>query len=221
MQRHITSLSGMPKIDVSPLCVCTVFVVWYQLTPMPPLTAGRYPNHAVSKRLEASERHMREIRKLRTNDGDYYHGFHSGVLASARLFKDHADILHVNEHGVSLLEMTKIGNSYQTRLTNELSFPGIQWGTHDSGRKTFGEDWAKQQRLSARQRWRGTSSLIIRNPRLRTDGPSKSRRTATLSLSILIQTPSRPSNNTACTTNYIILWSLSFWYLETKWYLEN
>jgi hypothetical protein len=43
---------------------------------------------------------MKEISKLFTPDGDYHHGFHTGVLAASRLFKEQADILDVNEHEV-------------------------------------------------------------------------------------------------------------------------
>ena len=63
-------------------------------------TVARYPNHEASKRLEASEDHREELEKLRSPDGDYFHGFHSGVLAAAKMFQEHADILHVNEHDV-------------------------------------------------------------------------------------------------------------------------
>lgn len=70
------------------------------------LSAGRYPNHEASKRLESSEEHREELEKLRSADGDYYHGFHSGVLATANMFKDHADILHINKHNVSMMHDT-------------------------------------------------------------------------------------------------------------------
>lgn len=66
-------------------------------TRIPLLMTGRYPNHATSKKLDKSEEHRTEIEKLRSADGDYHHGFHCGLLAASRLFKDHSDILHVNE----------------------------------------------------------------------------------------------------------------------------
>lgn len=62
---------------------------------------GRYPNHEASKRLESSDEHREELEKLRSAEGDYHHGFHSGVLAASKMFQEHADILHVNEHTVS------------------------------------------------------------------------------------------------------------------------
>lgn len=57
----------------------------------------RYPNHSASKRIDSSEAYKKDIEKLRSNDGDYHHGFNCGVLAAARMFADQADILHVNE----------------------------------------------------------------------------------------------------------------------------
>lgn len=35
---------------------------------------------------------------LRTAEADFHHGFHSGVLAAARMFKEQSDILHINEY---------------------------------------------------------------------------------------------------------------------------
>ena len=63
--------------------------------------ADRYPNHEASKRIEQTEEYKPEIQKLRGDDGDYFHGFNSGVLAATRMFNEKADILHVNDFEVS------------------------------------------------------------------------------------------------------------------------
>jgi hypothetical protein len=73
------------------------------MTSLVSIHKDRYPNHEASKRLEASEDHREELEKLRSPDGDYFHGFHSGVLAAAKMFQEHADILHVNEHDVIIM----------------------------------------------------------------------------------------------------------------------
>jgi hypothetical protein len=54
--------------------------------------APRFPTHPASKWLDHSKDHKDEINKLQGMDGDFYHGFNSGVLAAARMFKDHAEI---------------------------------------------------------------------------------------------------------------------------------
>ena len=59
----------------------------------------RYPNHEASQRID--EEYKEEIEKLRGDDGDFHHGFNSGVLAAVRMFKEKADILHVNDFEVS------------------------------------------------------------------------------------------------------------------------
>jgi len=59
----------------------------------------RHPNHAASKRIEKSEELREYISKLRSQDGDFHHGLNSGILAAARMFKDHANITHVSELG--------------------------------------------------------------------------------------------------------------------------
>jgi hypothetical protein len=62
-------------------------------------SADRYPNHEASKRIDKEQKE--EIEKLRSDDGDYHHGFNSGVLATVRMFKEKADILHINDFKVS------------------------------------------------------------------------------------------------------------------------
>ena len=64
--------------------------------------SDRYPNHAASSRIEKAEEYKEEIRKLRDSDGDFHHGFNTGVLAATRMFKEKADILHVNDFQVRL-----------------------------------------------------------------------------------------------------------------------
>ena len=63
----------------------------------------RYPNHEASKRIEETEEYKAEIQKLRDNDGDFHHGFNTGVLAATRMFKEKADILHVNDFEVRII----------------------------------------------------------------------------------------------------------------------
>mmetsp|Transcript_25625 Transcript_25625/g.31559 ORF Transcript_25625/g.31559 Transcript_25625/m.31559 type:complete len:172 (-) Transcript_25625:229-744(-) len=61
-------------------------LVWFALN------RTRYPNHPLSKNIEESECHREKLEKLRSNDGDFHHGFNSGVLATSRLFKHISDI---------------------------------------------------------------------------------------------------------------------------------
>ncbi|KAL3925439.1 MAG: hypothetical protein SGILL_000404 [Bacillariaceae sp.] len=55
----------------------------------------RYPNNPNSKRIENA--YKEEIERLRSDDGDYHHGFNAGVLAASRMFASQADVLHVND----------------------------------------------------------------------------------------------------------------------------
>lgn len=61
----------------------------------------RFPNHVDSKRIQDSEEHREDLELLKTDDADYHHGFQAGVLAAARMFKEHSDILHINGEEVS------------------------------------------------------------------------------------------------------------------------
>lgn len=56
------------------------------------LSSARFPTHPASKWLDHSEDHKDEIDKLHSIDGDFHHGFNSGVLAAARMFKDHVEV---------------------------------------------------------------------------------------------------------------------------------
>ena len=56
------------------------------------LRPARFPTHAASKWLDHSKEHKSDIEKLHSIDGDFYHGFNSGVLAASRLFREHTDL---------------------------------------------------------------------------------------------------------------------------------
>jgi len=58
--------------------------------------SGRYPLHKERKRIE--EEHADELKKLETNDADYHHGMHVGLLAATKLFEQHAEVIeHVEK----------------------------------------------------------------------------------------------------------------------------
>lgn len=85
----------------------------------------RYPNHAASKRLDMSKEHCDEIDKLRSDDGDYHHGFNSGVLAAARMFEAHADILHVNDEECHLKMKDIESQHVQNVKKSQTVFPNL------------------------------------------------------------------------------------------------
>jgi hypothetical protein len=60
------------------------------------LTTARFPTHPASKWLDHSKDHKDDIGKLHSMDGDFHHGFNSGLLAAARMFKDHAESADVD-----------------------------------------------------------------------------------------------------------------------------
>ncbi|KAL7518069.1 hypothetical protein ACHAWX_002927 [Stephanocyclus meneghinianus] len=64
----------------------TYELVWYARN------RTRFPTHDASKWLDHSKEHKSDIEKLRSIDGDFYHGFNSGVLAASRMFREHADL---------------------------------------------------------------------------------------------------------------------------------
>mmetsp|Transcript_28869 Transcript_28869/g.44374 ORF Transcript_28869/g.44374 Transcript_28869/m.44374 type:complete len:160 (+) Transcript_28869:1-480(+) len=87
----------------------------------------RFPNHEVSKWLDHSEEHREDIRNLRSDDGDFHHGFNSGVLAATRMFMDHADLSHVNnfekENADALIQAEQ---QHTTRVeTSRAAFPKL------------------------------------------------------------------------------------------------
>jgi hypothetical protein len=65
--------------------------------------SDRYPNHEASHRID--QEFKNEIEQLRGQDGDFFHGYNSGVLAAARLFRKQADILHINDIVSTLKEV--------------------------------------------------------------------------------------------------------------------
>ena len=73
-------------------------LVWYARN------RTRYPAHEVSKWLDHSEEHSTDIDNLHGTDGDFHHGFNSGVLAASRMFKDHADVSEVQSDSEDMFE---------------------------------------------------------------------------------------------------------------------
>ena len=88
------------------------------------LTTARFPTHPASKWLDHSKDHKDEIDKLHSMDGDFHHGFNSGVLAAARMFKDHAESADVAfESAKEAPSMKK--NIYESKR----SFPDLSVNT--------------------------------------------------------------------------------------------
>ena len=89
------------------------------------LLLDRYHNHEASKRIE--KEYSDEIEKLRSDDGDFHHGFNSGLLAATRMFNEQADILHINAFD----EMTKDFQNEAAKHTETIektkeSFPNLE-----------------------------------------------------------------------------------------------
>lgn len=90
--------SGMREIAVSchtkRLIPDVGFTFYNLLTTVLALNSfiARYPSHAASKWLDSSEEHRGDIDNLHSNDGDFHHGFNSGVLAATRMLKECADV---------------------------------------------------------------------------------------------------------------------------------
>lgn len=55
----------------------------------------RYPNHEASERID--KEYKDEIEKLRSDEGDFHHGFNSGVLAAARMFRDMSEAARIDD----------------------------------------------------------------------------------------------------------------------------
>ena len=105
LSRRTSTLFGSPEI-----AVCSTLLVLSSLVlastndlPFSSNDIDRFPNHDASKRIQESEEHREDLDLLKSNDADYHHGFQAGVLAAARMFKEHSDILHINNEGVSEL----------------------------------------------------------------------------------------------------------------------
>mmetsp|Transcript_25311 Transcript_25311/g.53467 ORF Transcript_25311/g.53467 Transcript_25311/m.53467 type:complete len:178 (+) Transcript_25311:68-601(+) len=90
-------------------------LVWYARN------RTRYPSHKASMWLDHSKEHSRDIENLHSPDGDFHHGFNSGVLAATRMFKAHADVVHLESdddliaspHEVATKHKQKIDKSKQ------------------------------------------------------------------------------------------------------------
>lgn len=59
----------------------------------------RHPNHEASERID--KEYQEDIEKLRGEDGDFHHGFNSGVLAAARMAKSIAEVAKADDFEVS------------------------------------------------------------------------------------------------------------------------
>ena len=84
----------------------------------------RYPNHEASSRIDKEHKEM--IQNLRSDDGDYHHGFNSGVLAATRMFAAQADVLHINDLALSP-ELMEEGAKHQKKIeVAKESFPHVE-----------------------------------------------------------------------------------------------
>ncbi|KAL3917751.1 MAG: hypothetical protein SGILL_004562 [Bacillariaceae sp.] len=84
----------------------------------------RYPNHEASARID--KEHKELIQHLRSEDGDYHHGFNSGVLAASRMFASQADVLHVNDLALSPELMEEAAKHQKTVAEAKESFPHVE-----------------------------------------------------------------------------------------------
>jgi hypothetical protein len=99
--------------------------VSYKLTSFPSLPSDRYPNHPDSKRIDTE--YKKDIEKLRGGDGDYFHGFNTGLLAAARLFKELADCLNVNNFDRMTSDLIEESSKHKEKLREAAtSFPQIE-----------------------------------------------------------------------------------------------
>ncbi|CAB9527685.1 expressed unknown protein [Seminavis robusta] len=94
----------------------------------------RYPNHGASKRIQESEEHREDLDLLKSDDGDYHHGFQAGVLAASRMFQEQSDILHVNDQDEeeklmanSIKHREKVEES-KTKFERRRSLPQVEAG---------------------------------------------------------------------------------------------
>ena len=76
---------------------------------------GRFPNHEARKRIE--DTYPQDLAKLQTLDADHFHGIHCGLLAAARMYASHADVvLRVNEHEQVTTELLQANEEHQKRM---------------------------------------------------------------------------------------------------------
>ena len=84
----------------------------------------RYPNHEASARIDKEHKEM--IQDLRSDDGDFHHGFNSGVLAASRMFATQADVLHINDIALSP-ELMEEGAKHQKKIEDaKEAFPHLE-----------------------------------------------------------------------------------------------
>lgn len=99
----------------------------------PTSVAGRYPLH--KDRLRIERQHSDELEKLQTPDADYHHGVHAGLLAASRMFKAHADILHINEHDELSSDMMSAAAKHKEVIAeSRKSFPKVDVDAPPSSR---------------------------------------------------------------------------------------
>jgi hypothetical protein len=85
----------------------------------------RYPNHKESKRID--EEHKEEIEKLRSEDGDFHHGFNTGLLAAARMFREKADVVHINKFQELTPDLLAEASKHKQRILQARgNFPQIE-----------------------------------------------------------------------------------------------
>jgi hypothetical protein len=95
-------------------------LVWFALN------RTRYPNHESSKKIERSVSHREELKKLKTNDCDFHHGFNCGVLATSRLFKQISDISSVIGEEVDPTNPEKVVQMHQNKVQQmKRKFPDL------------------------------------------------------------------------------------------------
>ena len=95
-------------------------LVWFALN------RTRYPNHAASKDIETSETHREELKKLRSNDCDFHHGFNCGVLATSRLFKQISDLSCILDEDMHVNSEDKLLQKHEEKVEKTKSaFPDL------------------------------------------------------------------------------------------------
>lgn len=85
----------------------------------------RYANHEASERIE--KEYKDEIKNLRGIDGDYHHGFNTGLLAATRMFLEQADILHINDLDELGEQLTAEAEKHKARIeATKKQFPNTE-----------------------------------------------------------------------------------------------
>ncbi|KAL7541443.1 hypothetical protein ACHAXR_010936, partial [Thalassiosira sp. AJA248-18] len=95
-------------------------LVWYARN------RTRYPSHEASKWLDNSKEHSCDIDNLHSPDGDYHHGFNSGVLAATRLFREQADVEHLDSDDDSIGSVHEEEQKLQQKIQkSKHDFPDV------------------------------------------------------------------------------------------------